>query len=245
MTKRILFVTFGSLGDLYPYLALASEMQRRGHHATILYEFAPSLADRAERRAISAGGARSGFHRQDVSGARHEGGDGWPLLAAGRDSSSNPRELRQSAWTRRLEADLLVTQMLVYAGPLVVEKTGIPWVSTVLGPLSFFSYRDSPVLAARLAGLREAAPGLNALINRVARSTTQSWNQPVYQFRRELGLAQRRAHLRRPAFSLHGARAVFSRLAGPGPDRLAEAYTDQRLSVLGRGRRAPVRFRRN
>ena len=33
---RILFTTLGSLGDLYPYLALAVEMQRRGHRATIL-----------------------------------------------------------------------------------------------------------------------------------------------------------------------------------------------------------------
>jgi len=31
-----LFATLGSLGDLYPYLAVASEMQRRGHQATIL-----------------------------------------------------------------------------------------------------------------------------------------------------------------------------------------------------------------
>src|ERR1700733_13148152 len=35
-SKRILFATLGSLGDLYPYLAVASEMQRRGHQATIL-----------------------------------------------------------------------------------------------------------------------------------------------------------------------------------------------------------------
>ena len=31
-----MFATLGSLGDLYPYLAVASEMQRRGHQATIL-----------------------------------------------------------------------------------------------------------------------------------------------------------------------------------------------------------------
>lgn len=34
--KRILFTTLGSLGDMFPYLALALEMQRRGHLATIL-----------------------------------------------------------------------------------------------------------------------------------------------------------------------------------------------------------------
>ena len=32
--KRILFATLGSVGDPYSYLAVASEMQRRGHRAT-------------------------------------------------------------------------------------------------------------------------------------------------------------------------------------------------------------------
>ena len=48
--------------------------------------------------------------------------------------------------------------MLTFAGPLVAEKTGIPWVSTVLAPLSYFSYQDSPVLSSRLNVLREAEP---------------------------------------------------------------------------------------
>jgi len=34
--KKILFTTLGSLGDLFPYLAVASEMQSRGYLATIL-----------------------------------------------------------------------------------------------------------------------------------------------------------------------------------------------------------------
>src|ERR1700693_5675142 len=34
--RRVLFATLGSLGDLYPYMALASEMRRRGHQTTIL-----------------------------------------------------------------------------------------------------------------------------------------------------------------------------------------------------------------
>jgi rhamnosyltransferase subunit B len=34
-SKRILFATIGSLGDLHPCLALALELQQRGHHVTI------------------------------------------------------------------------------------------------------------------------------------------------------------------------------------------------------------------
>ncbi len=33
--KRIVFCTFGSLGDIYPFLALAQEMKRRGHSPVI------------------------------------------------------------------------------------------------------------------------------------------------------------------------------------------------------------------
>jgi UDP:flavonoid glycosyltransferase YjiC (YdhE family) len=34
-SARIVLSTWGSLGDLYPYLALAVELRRRGHHASI------------------------------------------------------------------------------------------------------------------------------------------------------------------------------------------------------------------
>ncbi len=85
--------------------------------------------------------------------------------------------------------DLLVTHMLSYAGPLVAEMTGIPWVSTVLSPYSFFSYRDSPILTTRMRLIRETLPKLNSLVNRVARLTTRGWSEPVRQLRHELGLS--------------------------------------------------------
>jgi hypothetical protein len=33
--KRVVFCTFGSLGDVYPFLALARELKRRGHFPII------------------------------------------------------------------------------------------------------------------------------------------------------------------------------------------------------------------
>ena len=55
-------------------------------------------------------------------------------------------------------------------------------------PTSFFSYHDSPVLAARLRPIREHVPWLNAFVNRAARYTTRSWSEPVLQLRRTLGI---------------------------------------------------------
>ncbi|MDZ4803131.1 MAG: glycosyltransferase [Bryobacteraceae bacterium] len=187
--KRILFTTLGSLGDLFPYLAVASEMQSRGHLATILTT--AQHRSRVERSGVPFREAAPNLNFADKTfqlRAMHEtNGSRYMLrdvmLPQIRVSYENMLEASAGA-------DLLVTQMLTFAGPIVAEKTGIPWVSTVLAPLSYFSYQDSPVLSSRLNGLREAAPRLNAFINRVARSTTQSWNSPVYQLRRELGLGQ-------------------------------------------------------
>src|SRR4030095_1566313 len=42
-------------------------------------------------------------------------------------------------------ADLLVTHPAAPAGPLVGHQTRMPWISSVLAPLSFFSAYDPPV----------------------------------------------------------------------------------------------------
>ena len=185
--KHVLFVTLGSLGDLYPYLALANEMQRRGFRATIatcsqhrlrveqsgvlFRQVAPELDFNDpifQKRALNERTGGRYFLRDTIlpqTRASYQ-----DLLEASRD------------------ADLLVTHVLTFAGPIVAEQTGMPWVSTVLAPLSFFSYVDAPVLAAPLTGMREWAPWLNAWINRMARFSTRGWSSPVRQLRKELGL---------------------------------------------------------
>jgi hypothetical protein len=44
------------------------------------------------------------------------------------------------------QADLLVTHPATFAGPAVAKVTEMPWVSTVLSPLSFPSMNDPPVM---------------------------------------------------------------------------------------------------
>jgi UDP:flavonoid glycosyltransferase YjiC (YdhE family) len=163
-------------------------MQRRGHRATILTSSQHRLQIEQAGIRFQKGAPDLDFTdkvfqeraMREVSGGRYLLRD--VILPQIRSSYDD-------LLAAVADADLLVTHMLTYAGPLVAEKTGVPWVSTVLAPLSFFSYRDSPVLASRLNGLRNTAPWLNALINRVARSTMRPWNEPVNQLKRELGLS--------------------------------------------------------
>ena len=47
---RIVFTTWGSLGDLHPYLALALELKRRGHDAVVAT--VPTARDHVERAGL-------------------------------------------------------------------------------------------------------------------------------------------------------------------------------------------------
>lgn len=185
--KSILFSTFGSLGDLYPYLAIATALQKRGHQVAIASaEYHRVNVERSGIRfhctAPNCDFTNSEFQRRafiELTGGRFVLRDSlFPQIRKSYHDLLNAVD----------GADLLVTQMLSFAGPLVAEKTGLPWVSTVLAPIAFFSYLDSPVLASRLRWLRETLPSLNSAVNRAARYTTRSWSAAVRGFRLELGL---------------------------------------------------------
>ena len=48
--RRILFTTFGSYGDLFPYLAIGSELKARGHEVTI--GTSPSFRSKVEEAGL-------------------------------------------------------------------------------------------------------------------------------------------------------------------------------------------------
>jgi rhamnosyltransferase subunit B len=118
-------------------------------------------------------------------------------------------------------ADLLVTGELAYAGPLVAEKTGIPWVSYVLAPFSWFSACDPPVLPPypALARMQEYFPPLGRVVARFARLVTRKWPEPVYALRREIGLPRGKDPIFDAKHSGRLALALYSAVMGtPQPD---------------------------
>jgi rhamnosyltransferase subunit B len=186
--KSVVFSTFGSRGDLYPYMAIAAAMQKRGHDVAIASaEYHRQIIEQSGIRFYSSA-PDCDFTNPDFQKRAFMPRTGGRFVL--RDSLfPQIRESYADLLRATAGADLLVTQMLSFAGPLVAEKTGIPWVSTVLAPLSFFSYLDSPVLAPQLRCLREWLRSLNCAVNRAARFTTRSWSAAVRDFRRELGLS--------------------------------------------------------
>jgi rhamnosyltransferase subunit B len=220
MGHGIVLTSFGSLGDLYPYLGLARELQRRGHH--------PVLATSASYRQLIEGAGlafcpvRPDITPEDRALVRR-------VMDPQRGAAVLVREvllphLRDSyadlAAAAR-GAALLVTHPITFAGPLVAEAHRIPWVSTVLSPMSFFSAYDLPVFPTMpwLMWLRRLGPGVSHGLVRWAKWMTRRWTAPVRQLRAELGLPARGDPLYEGQFSPGLTLALFSRvLAAPQPD---------------------------
>lgn len=118
-------------------------------------------------------------------------------------------------------ADLLIAGELVFAAPLVAEKLGLPWVSAMLSPFSFFSSHDPSVtvnmphlIHLRRLGWRAYRAGLS-----VGRIAVRHWSNPVRRLRRELGLRVECDPVFRDKFSPGLVLALFTHcLAEPQPD---------------------------
>lgn len=186
---RIVFATFGSLGDLHPALALAFELRRRGHAVTV---------------------ATSEFYREKITAlsfAFHPlrpamPGDDPAHIARMMDGARGParllrdlifpavRDMHTDLAPLAARADLLVTNELVYAAPILAEQTGVRWISYSLAPLSIFSTCDPSVPPLLLGGewVRAVPPSALLLSAQIPRLLMRSWWRPVRALRRELGL---------------------------------------------------------
>ncbi|MGC2620240.1 MAG: glycosyltransferase [Acidobacteriaceae bacterium] len=220
---RIVFSTFGTFGDVNPLVALCLELKRRGHQPVLAIPemFRPKV----EPLGIGFAPVRPEQDQNDkrliamIYDIRHgtETGLRQFLFPALRDSYND----LMAAVSAEGGADLLVTGELAYAGPIVAEKTGIPWASYVLAPFSFFSAYDPPVLPPypMLARAQAAFPPLGHVVARFARFVTRKWPEPVYALRKELGLPRGRDPIFDAKHSDQLVLALFSSVMGaPQPD---------------------------
>ena len=190
MPNRIILNTFGSFGDIHPYMAIALELQRRGH--------APIVATMpGYREKIEGAGLQFAPVRPDVAQPKEQGTE---LIEKIMEPKTGPRFLTEGlifpavrdSYTDLLKtvegADLLVTHPAAPAGPLVARKTGIPWISTVLAPFSFYSSYDPPVppFWQWTRKLSLLGPGVMGFFLGVMKSTYKA--KAITEFRDELGL---------------------------------------------------------
>jgi rhamnosyltransferase subunit B len=186
--SRILIVTYGSLGDLHPAIALACGLQARGHRV----EVATSEMYRARINALGLG-----FHavRPDLLA------QGEHIIAEIMDGPrGSERLMRKHLFpaVRSMHADLLpivrgvdllVASELVFPAPILAVTHGVRWVSYQLAPVSLFSLHDPPVLPAPDA-VRWLQRGdwLHRAVKAVAKLISDAWWRPIRELRAELGL---------------------------------------------------------
>jgi rhamnosyltransferase subunit B len=218
--KRIVITSVGSLGDIYPYLALARRLTQRGHEA--IFATSPFYRPLIEADGLAFRPVRPDIHPEDRAMIRRimEPKRG-PEILIRECLLPHLRHAYTDLTAAAHGADLLVTHPITFAGPLVAERQQIPWVSTVLAPMSFFSVYDFPVIPSlpRLVRLYRRRPGVSRALMHVGRWMTRPWTAPIRQLRDELGLLARGHPFYEGQFAPELTLALFSHvLADPQPD---------------------------
>jgi UDP:flavonoid glycosyltransferase YjiC (YdhE family) len=225
--KRIVLTTYGSLGDLHPYIALALELKERGHRPVIATS--PVYREKVEPLGLEFHPTRPDFPSPDeqpevmkeLTRRAMDARTGAEFVA--RELFAKPvRESYADLMLAVKGADLLVTHPITFAGPLVAQVTGIRWISSILSPIIFFSAYDTliPPHMAGMAKIFSLLPvPLNRLMRGIARTAIRPWFEPVESLRKELGLPSRGIPIFEGQHSPDMVLAMFSKvLAEPQPD---------------------------
>jgi rhamnosyltransferase subunit B len=215
--NRVVMATIGSFGDLHPYIALALEMRKRYIEPVI---------------------ATSEIYRQRIESLNIEFYPIRPTMPEPEtpeylkmmDGVIDPNRGAEYLFKRMLvpavrdmyddlswaieDADSLVTHPIVLAGPLIAQKTGIPWVSTALAPASLCSQFDPwvPPNTPALHNVLKASPLAARLFLKFLKTITNPWVKEVYKFRAELGLPKGEHPLFEGQFAPDLNLALFSNL---------------------------------
>jgi rhamnosyltransferase subunit B len=217
---RVVLSCWGSYGDLFPYLGLASGLKARGHVPVVAtcgyyrelveaegFEFRPvrpdidpSAADVIARVMDPVKGSEVVLHEL--------------LVPAVRDAYADLMSASQGA-------DFLLSHPVTFAAPIVATERRLPWLSTVLSPVSFFSTYDFPALPpySGLVHITRRSRLAARLMLAMAHRITSRWTKPVVDLRAERGLPPAGDPLYEGQFSPFGTLALFSRaFAQPQPD---------------------------
>jgi UDP:flavonoid glycosyltransferase YjiC (YdhE family) len=220
MPRRIVITSWGSFGDVYPYVGLARALSARNCRPVLAVpEFYRTLVEQEGFEFHGVGPNIDPNDRATVARVM-DPRTGTEAILRGLLMPAHRQTYGELEEAVR-GADLLVSHPITYAAPTLAAKKALPWVSTVLSPISFFSATDLPALppAPRLVHLRRLGPWFGKLMVGLARRATRSWMEPVYRLRAELGLPRGGDPIYEGQFSPTLTLALFSRiLAAPQPD---------------------------
>lgn len=189
--RRVLFCTFGSRGDLHPYVAIALALRERGIESVIAAnkDHADVLC-RAGIRHIEVPPSREDFaHLPDLMSKVMDRGSGGEFIY---------REMVMPFLARTYETtlaagegcSLIVGHPLAVTAPMIAEKLDKPYIYSAPQSIGFFSSVDPPVLPVMwwLRHLRSLGTWPHRLIFALGNMKIASWAKPVHEFRAKVGL---------------------------------------------------------
>lgn len=188
--KKIIFTTIGSLGDLHPIMGIAKELQEMGHQPIIAAsEF---YRDYIESAGISFHPLRPYINHEDPL-----------IIRAVLDTQKGPEILHKKYIFPELKssiedllkitdgADLIVSSVLTYFVPIVSHLSGVPWINSIVAPISMWSGYDPPILAPLpfLGKMRFLPHSLHHFILKQLFKVSEPWANPLKKLRQEHGMS--------------------------------------------------------
>ncbi|MBR2570422.1 MAG: glycosyltransferase, partial [Paenibacillus sp.] len=205
---NICIITVGTRGDVQPFVALARELQARGHKASICTSahFAPFVRSygiacrpmRADMMALT----------QSEEGKRMLGGNPLAIM-------SNMKKLvlpmmktmLEDMWSASQDADVLLCHPKALGGYDIAEKLGIPMIAShpvpIIAPTGLFT---NPILpfSSRLAWLNQLSYRINRYMTASFIGTVNQWREQMLELpKRKTGTDTLQLH-GRPVPVLYG-----------------------------------------
>lgn len=194
---KILLVTFGSRGDLHPFVAVGQALLREGCR--------PVVASSAEHRdtVLSAGLEFAEISPEATEVLSRLGLD---MSALARNMAANDRFLFEKIVFPHLkqafnsldpyceECDAIIAHPIAFSAQVAAQRRGVPLVLLTLSPILLYSAHDPPKgpgspFIGEPGGLFALA--YNRLALRVAAELAWAWAKPLRRFRRDHGLPPR------------------------------------------------------
>jgi rhamnosyltransferase subunit B len=210
---HFLLTTFGSLGDLHPYIAVGLGLRARGHRVTI-------ATSEGFREKVEGEGLAFYPVRPEIAGLVHDPAE---MARAYHPRTGSEYVIRriflpclEESYADLMkiapEADLIVGHPIAFATPIVAEKLRKRWISIALQPSLMLSAYDPPTVSGYefLDHLRAWGPRFWIPWGKVVRRVARGWGKPVNSLRQKIGLPEVLNPILNDMFSPYGTQAWFS-----------------------------------
>ncbi|MGF1522592.1 MAG: glycosyltransferase [Leptolyngbyaceae cyanobacterium] len=218
--SRIILTTWGSLGDLHPMIALSLRLRDRGH--AIVLAAPENHRAKVESLGLPFHALRPELPIDPQMIERVMDPQTGPEIVLKELVLGHVRNMYDDLMAIAKDADFLIAHEIVYAAPAVAEVLKLRWATCTLAPATFFSAYEPVVTSVypAVAQLYHLGPLINRWVINFAKLITHPWGKPLYQLRKELGLAPiQNPIVGNDKYSPHLVLALFSSLFGkPQPD---------------------------